>query len=184
MLFEQRSARKEEDFAPTTMPWMHDSSDAKSQAIAQSCAWWYVVVDELVGDWVKLVFAPWPTLDMMGRLTFKKLGSSIWLDSVAVREYAKDRRELDRPLRISDVFAIYAEKGPSQIDRWKDFADITPTARESAKVAAFATRGDLMPPELAEKLAATGTEDDQNQMAAQQRVANSELPNTNAAAAV
>ena len=64
------------------------------------------MVDELVGAWVKLVFAPWPTLDQMGRLVFSKLGSSIWLDIDGVTKFADDHRDPDRPLRISDVFAI------------------------------------------------------------------------------
>jgi len=95
----------------------------------------YVVVDEIVGNDVRLAVAPWPHQDAGGRLRFDDSGSE-------PHEYSRPelQRELDRhrdaegqlvrPLRIGDVFLV---RGFGELADWQRVLDVTGASRQAAK---------------------------------------------------
>jgi hypothetical protein len=111
----------------------------------------YVVVDDLVQEEEHrvaiLAIRLWPTVDDLGRLTFLETASrrmSVDPDYLQERINAarsKDRRLTPevrtRPLRIGDAFLARGLGGRSR-PSWAALEDVTPSARDQAKVALFA----------------------------------------------
>jgi hypothetical protein len=111
---------------------------------------WYVTVDERVGAVVGLVASPWPTRDEEGRPRFAEEMRAAWTDATVLQEvidgFRRARREVVRPLRIGDAFAV---RGPEVVDprQWEALWDVTKAARMAAKAAvATITVGELADP--------------------------------------
>jgi hypothetical protein len=96
----------------------------------------YGVVDEMIADDVRLALAPWPLVDVAGRLRFQNETSEahpfprqelqVELDARRVEE-----GQLPRPLRIGDAFLVRGFGGTPA--GWNRVLDITGAARPVAK---------------------------------------------------
>jgi hypothetical protein len=106
----------------------------------------YVVIDDLADGVAVLTSAPWPHLDVAGRLVFE----SSAVDSPphfgrsddAVQERVDELRAgqaeesvTTRPLRIGDVFLVRGFS--TRVSEWELLVDVTPQARTAAKIALF-----------------------------------------------
>jgi len=95
----------------------------------------YVVVDEMIGEQVRLAVTRWPGVDEGGRLRFEETGSEpVGVERGALQTELDRRRgdegQLPRPLRIGDVFLVRGfGEDPS---RWQRALDITAQARRAA----------------------------------------------------
>ena len=151
MLFE-RLRVGEETFEPTGRPWkpvdeLDDVAPTEQRSELTSLDGpsvpgrrWYSAVDEIIGDQCKIVFAPWPSLDRAGRLVFDGSTTSRWYPVAQVRATVDGFRELGRPVRIGDVFAIDSAQPAMVLSRWSRVVDVSGPARRAAKIAASAAR--------------------------------------------
>jgi hypothetical protein len=95
----------------------------------------YVVLDEIMGDQVRLAVTTWPRVDEEGRLRFAESGSEpLPVDRADLQRSVDRLREAEgqlvRPLRIGDVFLL---RGMSpDPEEWKRLLDITGAARRAA----------------------------------------------------
>jgi hypothetical protein len=78
----------------------------------------YVVVDELVDDWVGLSVALWPHADPEGRLRFanSQPGAEVGTSRAELRRFLRTQRGVEdnattRPIRIGTTFAARVRKG-------------------------------------------------------------------------
>lgn len=119
---------------------------------------WYLVIDDLDGDVTALVAAPWPTLDLHGRLRFgasqrrttlTRARRELQGELVAARRTAK-QRAASRPLRIGDTFYVEAPDGLS--GSWPVLIDVTREARDAAKVAFYGAVTPRLDPDDADRL--------------------------------
>ena len=95
----------------------------------------YVVLDEIIGDQVRLAFTAWPSVDEEGRLRFAESGSEpLPVDREELRGSLDRLREIEgqlvRPLRIGDVFLVRGMTPDPE--EWERLLDITGAARRAA----------------------------------------------------
>jgi hypothetical protein len=136
----QRMQRPDESFRPTRRWWIPAANDASGQrmAVAPRASDWYVVVDEIIEERVRLVVAPWPKVDRDGRLSFEDLGrrrgpyASRSLLALIDRHRAQ-QGQVQRPLRVGDAFLVRGDT--SRLGGWEYVLDITRGARAVAKLA-------------------------------------------------
>lgn len=114
-----------------------------STAPSPSRVTWWVAVDELIDFTATLRITPWPVTDERGRLRFpqRSRGFTRAVDTRTLRRSADRRREIARPVRIGDVFALLTEtqEDPrtTELAAW-DLVDATAAARQAAKSQYFA----------------------------------------------
>jgi hypothetical protein len=132
--------RPDESFRPTKRWWIPAVNDASGErmAVEPRASDWYVVVDEMVEERVRLVVAPWPRVDRDGRLYFEDLGRRRGPYTTSSLQRLVDRHrarqgQVQRPLRVGDAFLVRGDA--SRLGGWTYVLDITRGARAVAKVA-------------------------------------------------
>lgn len=172
--YEQRSAGPRRTWLPPGLP-----PDWNAHA-----SFLYSVVDEKIEGLVTISFSSWPLVDEDGRLSFPDEAVTLVFQEVPLSEFLAQTRQLSAPaeapsdlvsreLRVGDVFAVQPrprlarvlegeaqEPGRSVIpDRWLSppVFDVTPDARDAAKLAYYAAAAVLLPEstievEIAEQL--------------------------------
>ncbi|CAN5293580.1 hypothetical protein BH18ACT4_BH18ACT4_06320 [soil metagenome] len=112
----------------------------------------YVVVDEIVGSNVGLAVSPWPQLDELGRIRFGAATSPRMVEAdrselqAHLDRYRRPEILRGRLVRMGDAFAVAGADWPlperlaSDPASWMppDIQDVTPQAREAARVSFFA----------------------------------------------
>jgi len=131
----------------------------------------YVVVDELVDDWVGLSVSPWPHADQEGRLRFvdtepaAEVGTS---RDKLLRFLGKEASDDGAGVRVGTTFAVRVREGraASVLERLRDRAghgearienlgtfcespvDLTPQGRLIAKLASYSAMLSTLPTEV------------------------------------
>ncbi len=135
-------------------PWAPDSLAGQDTG-----GFSYLVVDEIEGGGVGLSVSRWPQVDEQGRLRFPSPPVLLGADRAALERFLAEHRRppelAERPLRIGDVFAARADAALLQQaddiearlepvldpEAWivPPVSDITPDARDAAKVSFYAS---------------------------------------------
>lgn len=145
-MYEQRVPTDRTDRQVTDRPWFPDVLPEGFEFTKLDA---YVVVDELLDGVAVLATSYWPLLDQAGRLSFANEGGSTYgIDASHLQARLNEQRGailettemdaalVDRPLRIGDTFLIrnIAEGDPGA---WEMVVDVTPQARDAAKIALY-----------------------------------------------
>lgn len=173
--YEQRSAGPWRAWLPPGLPpdWNADAS------------FLYSVVDEKIEGLVTVSFSSWPLVDEDGRLSFPPdEAPTLVFEEALLSEFLAQTRQLpvpseapsdlvSRELRVGDVFAVQPRPRLARVlegeaqepgrpvipDRWLSppVFDVTPDARDAAKLAYYAAAAVLLPEstievEIAEQL--------------------------------
>ncbi|HEX2028095.1 MAG TPA: hypothetical protein VHF25_08865 [Nitriliruptorales bacterium] len=157
-MYQQRARPSEPSGAVDAAAAWHPDSLLRAGIDPPEPSAWYLVVDNLDGDVAVLVAAPWPTLDVHGRLRFgpsqrrttlTRPRGELQRDVVTGRRAAK-QRAASRPLRIGDTFYLEA---PDSVDGpWPVLVDVTGEARDAAKVAFYGAVTPRLDPNEADRL--------------------------------
>jgi hypothetical protein len=122
---------------------------------------WYAVVDDIGDGMVRLEIAPWPRVDLAGRLRFNEIYEQTYLLTKlqnVVNEFRKSNNQAahDRPLRVGDSFRIQSTSKPKRDLADPHFKgnifDITNAARDQAKIAMYAAVARRLKPSEARML--------------------------------
>jgi hypothetical protein len=172
--YEQRSAGPRRTWLPPGLP-----PDWNAHA-----SFLYSVVDEKIEGLVTISFSSWPLVDEDGRLSFPDEAVTLVFQEVPLSEFLAQTRQLSAPaeapsdlvsreLRVGDVFAVQPRPRLARVlegeaqepdrsvipDRWLSppVFDVTPDARDAAKLAYYAAAAVLLPEstievEIAEQL--------------------------------
>jgi len=139
--YSQRASVPKESFSPTDQLWqpelrLEDGTILKVEPKARD---YFVVVDEIVDEKVRLVESAWPTVDVGERLAFVDAGSevadAIRLETLQtlVDRLRTPQKQVARPIRVGDAFLIREE--PARPSQWRYLLDVTQASRQAAKVA-------------------------------------------------
>jgi hypothetical protein len=128
--------RKEPEDLDILGPWIPKVSDADDRPIeiSPNPKDRYAVVDEIIGEDLRLAVTFWPQVDGAGRLHFDQGSEPFGFDRSALQAEVDRHREVERqlvrPLRIGDVFFI---RGFGELGTWERVLDITGASRRAAK---------------------------------------------------
>jgi hypothetical protein len=121
----------------------------------------YVVVEAIAEGRIAFDVAPWPNLDVQGRLRFEKkprfTRSFLYADAQYVFDRAReDLGLLTRPLRVGDAFRV--RDAGEDLTEWEILDDVTHAARRAAKMALYAAVAPRLNEEEAQGRALRGRE--------------------------
>jgi hypothetical protein len=146
-MYQQRVAAAKSSFRRRPEPWTPRLEDAagRSLRLRPRPGDRYVVVDEIVEGFVRLVVEDWPSTDRGDRLHFAGPGEVVprayRTDRLraAVDKHRRRHHQLSRDLRVGDVFLVRAFSPDPR--RWGDLWDVTQPARVRARLAHLRTVG-------------------------------------------
>ena len=128
--------RKEPEDLDLVGPWIPEvlRADGRPIELSPGPDDRYAVVDEIIGEDLRLAVTSWPEVDGAGRLHFGQGSEPFGFDLSALQGevdgHRKEEEQLPRPLRIGDVFFI---RGFGELGTWERVLDITGASRRAAK---------------------------------------------------